>query len=107
MNEHDHLHGIICQSPLFAVDYGCDADDYTEGSISLLDYNTNATEAGCTIYEMVNSAESAGVMVLLMMRTEDDPYQYSPPNARLYSKSCTFIQYLLILCNVVYSRSNC
>ena len=71
----------------FDLDYGCDPDDYTEGAINLIDYNTNATETGCTLFEMVQSAESAGVTALFMMRTEDDPFQSSPPNARIFSES--------------------
>ena len=75
---------LVCEL-FFDPGNGCDPDDYTEATIALVDYNTNATDAGCTIYEMVVSAESAGVTALLMMRTEDDQFQ-TPPVARLYSK---------------------
>ena len=68
------------------VESGCDEADYTNESIALINYNTNVTSAGCTIYEMVSSAKLAGVSALLMMRTEDDPNKAFPPNARLYSE---------------------
>lgn len=69
-----------------AAGSGCDPDDYGNGSISLVDYNTNSTDAGCTIFEMVKTAKSANVAALLMVRQEDDPFRELPPNARLYSE---------------------
>lgn len=76
----------VCTCISLDADSGCDVDDYTQETIALLNYNPNSTDAGCTIYEMVNSAMSANVKALLMMRTQDDPFSLFPPNARIYSK---------------------
>jgi hypothetical protein len=94
------LHDIIYSS--LRLDYGCDPDDYTEGTVNLVDYNTNKTETGCSIYEMVDSAESAGVTALLMMRTEDDS-QSTPPNVRLYSKTTPSAFSFTIIFKYLYS----
>lgn len=77
---------IAAVSHFCYVESGCDEADYISESIALINYNANITSAGCTIYEMVSSAKSAGVSALLMMRTEDDPNKAFPPNARLYSE---------------------
>lgn len=70
---------------LLNVGSGCDAGDYTSDTISLINYNINETDAGCTVFEMVEAAKSAEVSALLMMRTENDSNKDFPPNARLYS----------------------
>ena len=70
---------------------------------------------------MVQSAESAGVTALLMMRAEDDSIT-TPPNARLYSKATPsafqltqhspnkllpVIEYTPYNFTITYYRSNC
>ena len=86
----------------------CNASNYTEGSISLIEYIFNETEAGCSLLDMVRishhrmvtciddinndcvsciqteAAASAGVLGMIMMRRVND--SASPPTTRIYNQ---------------------
>jgi len=43
----------ILKSLFFFLLESCVVDNYTEGTVALVNYNINATELGCTLLEMV------------------------------------------------------
>ena len=62
---------------------GCDADDYTEGAVALVNFTF---AENCTLFDKAKSAESAGAVAIIMMRDADSA-NLGPPASRVYGTS--------------------
>ncbi|XP_064391204.1 probable lipoprotein aminopeptidase LpqL [Halichondria panicea] len=61
---------------------GCNESDFTDNTVALIDYSKCPS-----LFDVASAAKSAGVIALLMTRTDDETYRSSPPTARVYEQT--------------------